>query len=312
MAYQNTSELALAFLLAVIPSARDWSGRLLQSGISGAAPLYLAMVVAGALTLTGLAATWKRSRPTIHLYAVAYIGLVLIWPHRPERFLVPILPLLLTWLMAGVYVVIVFGVGSVLRLVGGKPACSGASEHSGWFTLGTNGVSGSATAGRLVILLALALGYASARPIVQQPGRQRQEDWLRQREALVNLLEASTPPNAVICSPFTGYFYLRTGRKFVPFVPYENPSTQLYPADRKFSGCGRLITRTEMAETLRGMEARLLDHLHMIGATFIIPAAKNALDGLAFEEFRRTHPRAFRLVRAVEPFSLYRVLPRRR
>ena len=115
----------------------------------------------------------------------------------------------------------------------------------------------------------------------------------------------------MICSPYTGYLYLQAGRKFVPFVLSEDPISYRYPDDRKFSACGRLLAASEVDHNLHLVSMRLMDHLRATGATYLVRSQKRTLDGMAFEEFRRSHPHYFRRIGGNEQFTLYRVVPPR-
>ena len=303
--YHNISESALAFMLVLTPPPYDWSTRLLQSGFGSALPLYLGMIVTCGLVLVGLVVTWRRARPTIQLYLLAYLGLVLIWPFQPQRFLIPILPLLITLLLAGLYHTVVFIAGSLQRLLEEQPVSSETAVSA-------KSRPGAGMAIWLVVLLALVLGYQSVQAVLRQPGRLGLKQWLDKREELVDLVQARTPPEAVICSPYTGYLHLQAGRKFVPFVPSEDPISYRYPDDRKFSACGRLLADSEVDHNLHLVNTRLMNHLRTTGATYWVQSRKRSLDGIAFEEFRRTHPRYFRRIGDNEQFTLYRVVPPRR
>jgi hypothetical protein len=58
------------------------------------------VVVLGSLFLAGWFSAWKRWQAAA-VYVVAYCGLLAIWPYLLERFLVPIVPLAMTFLAVG-------------------------------------------------------------------------------------------------------------------------------------------------------------------------------------------------------------------
>jgi len=296
VAYHNLSEVIMEYFLLLGALPGDWAKAMLEKGIVRALPLYLGALLALALTLLGLRMVTQARRLTIPLYLLCYFGVVLVWPFAPWRFLLPVFALLITLLLAGCY-------GVVLWLVRLK---AGAATQPGdaWGGVWSENMRGADWAFRATFLLAAAIAYPSWRLIVQ-PDRATLDQTTRERDALAEYLRTNTPADAVVCTTKAAYLHLRTGRKFVPFLPYENPVAHRYSAERRFAECGRVIPRAELAADLRFMQARLIDYLTTTGASYIVPLPPSTKFGHAFAAFRQLEPGRFRRVGVSGPYSIY-------
>jgi hypothetical protein len=306
--YHNTAALGLAVLEMLVPAAAGSTTQMLEQGVGGGLPVYLGMLLSCALVLGGLVATWTRAKLRLHLYLLCYVALILIWPHDPDRFLFPILPLLTTLALAGVYGLVMF----VLGWIGGRSQRRSASARAPDRKVVANfwqaGRPGALAAFRAVIVCTLMVGYLNVTLIAREPRRPELEAQEQQREAVVEALCASTPPDAVISVHNPACMYLRTGRKCVPVLPAEDPIVMHYSAERGFLSCGRLFTERQAAENRRRIDRVLLDFLRRTGAGYAVALEKTNNLGAAFAKLARTQPQRVRVVKTVGPNTLYRLI----
>jgi hypothetical protein len=307
VAGQNVTELALAaFLLLIPPPHNSWTD-LLQRGFVGAIPLYVVMLTVMALIVGGAVAVFRRSRAAVHLYLALYLALVLIWPFHPKRFLVPLLPLSNTCILVALYLLVVQAAGLVAGRTEGASRPNQVSGQPQTLSRWRAERPGARLALGLVLVLAGGVAYHAVRMLTLNSGGQLQKAE-RQREAFVELLRERTPPDAVICSDAAGYLHLRTGRKVIPFLPWEDPIALAYPPDRSFLACGQLPSRGEAVAHVQRVNQYLAGYLRSTGATFVVPPREDNFYGAAFAELRRRRPQSFPLVQTIEPYSLYRVI----
>lgn len=158
----------------------------------------------------------------------AYVLLVAVWPWPPDRFMVPILPILVGYML--------LGIGSLLR-----------DRGRSWRMVGV-GVVGVLVAANLVCLgrfraLSHRTGFPQNR-LASDPVRwdayQRVFDWLR----------VHADSEAVIATEMDPMFYLYTSRRgFRPFV--SRPGAMFYGTDEPLIG-----TVDELMRAIEAHEAR--------------------------------------------------------
>lgn len=307
VAYHNVSAAVLALAKGFFPAVIVWSQQLIPLGFPGSLPLYLLLVGVLVVFGVGSAALWRRLAAAAHFYLAFYLGLLLVWPFDPTRFLATILPLLFAMFLGGAYLLLRVAIGWVYAGLTEPATARKDSAPSVLAARWADSRPGASGARTVAVLLALLSAWQSTRLLVWQPRRPGLEESLREREALVELLQTVTPPEAVICHDQTGYLHLRTGRKYVPFLPPDDPVRQTYPPDRRFLHAGNLVTTGEIAATVEWFEARLLEYLRTTGTTYLVARREATTYAIAFEEFQRRHPEHFVPVRSVGAITLYRV-----
>jgi hypothetical protein len=307
----NAAVVAADNLILMLPAFAIDIHRMLQRQGPDMPLLHAAFAIGLLISVTGLIATWRRRRLLLHLYIFFSLALILVWPFLPARFLLAFLPLLATNFLTGVFVILrwpsVFFAGMVHPERTAAPELApGGVDNSGSVAAWSSEGPGYGVARGLTVLLSLALIWPCMRVIINQPGRAALERIVHDREEMIDQVRTVTPPDAVICSEMSGYLYLRTGRKFVPFLPWTDPLPYLYPDDRPLGGYGRVITPGELKNTIEHMEADLLPMLRATRASYVIPLNETkTTGGIAFAEFRRKHPGTFRLVTTLGKDSLY-------
>jgi hypothetical protein len=306
VAMYNASAMAAEVTSLLFPARIDLITAMLQGRAPGLPLLYCLFLLVTGLMVAGAVAVWNRAALPIHVYLLVYLGLVLVWPFPPLRFLLPISPLLVTCFLAGVYAVI----GGLTRLaawLSATPPDSALPAESASFYKRRAPATGSRLQLVAVLLLAAFLFYPSVRLITVQPDREQTQATADTREALLKLLETRTPADAVICCELPALVYLRTGRRAVPFLPWNDPLPFIYPADRELGGCGRTETRDAVQRSMNRVKTELLDYLRATGATHVVPPAGSTGEGVGFAELRFGCFGCFRLIGAVDELSVYRV-----
>jgi len=305
VAYHNISELALSWLEAFGNLDPDSiSNACLKGGLGPALPIYVGMLVVGVLTVGGLWLTWDRRQPVIHLYLLFSFGLMLLWPFSPSRFLVPLLPLLTTLQLGSLYQVVTAFAGWLH--VPEEPGPQQPLVTDRWSGQVPGAGAGFRVVMAVVMVLTLLRVIPALRPNPEAVVQLKEDN--RQREALVELLRAKTPPEAIISSPYAPYMHLRTGRTFVPPSPADDPVSLRYAPDRKFSQCGRVTTPGMLAADLRYHQTRWVDFLRRTGVTHLVTLEKrNNSYWAVLAEQLRTFPNRFQFVDAADSFLLYRV-----
>ena len=302
-AYHNTSDMALSLSIVLNPFlSLKWIDEQLQAGLPAAAVLYAILLITAAVVIVGAIATWKVGQPTLHIYMACYVGLLWVWPGSPWRFLLVILPMLTVLLLVGVHIT----VRRLARLVRLRTGGSGATAlTSAAPSFGRGPIAPSRLGTGVLIVLGVACALRSMQGNLSPGVRQFGHQYDRIFEALAELFAKHTAPDAVICANNGGYLHLRTGRKFVPYLVYEDPMPYRYPPDRRFLMCGRDYTEGQYNAYMEMIFDHLLDYLHTTGASYL---AVDASGKRAFEEFHQTVPERFAEFAVVPPYTVYRVL----
>lgn len=262
-------------------------------------PIYAGMLIVLLFAAVGVVATFRVSRPGGHIYLLAYLALVLIWPFSPSRFLIPILALLVALVLAGLYALVVVALGGLKRPR--SPA-----------TIWSRALPGADVATAAVILGALYLSYRPAFGLLVPDAQHYQilGAVAQAREDMADLIRSKTPPDAVVSSNFNGYMYLRTGRKCVMGGPSLPPLPYAYPPERRLSQLTRLPAPSEanpFAESY--LRAHLARYYDAFGVTHIVPMPERGPYGAVFSELRQATDRRLRLVTSRDSYSLYEWLP---
>src|SRR5205814_8066341 len=90
----------LGMMIVRLPTS--WVEASLAHGLIVEIPLFVYIALVVLCAIRGFRSTWTRAGAASALYVALYCCALLIWPFPTERFLVPILPLLLAALLRGV------------------------------------------------------------------------------------------------------------------------------------------------------------------------------------------------------------------
>jgi hypothetical protein len=257
------------FHLIVLPSDA-WLGEQLLGGWL----LYAGVAIVAGLFLFGLWTAPRGGRSLTHTYLLSSFALIWLWPFDAERLLIPLLPLLLAGVLAGLW-----RTCQLLR----RP----------W-------------AARLIVLLGVGalLGHYGLMTwgFLSSPVHDFRSN---ERQLMSELIQRHTPERAVIASVNGAYYHLATGRRFVSFVPTLNQIAAHYPTQRKLWEFGLTLTNEQKRSYQAMLAERLLDYYRAAGVTHVLVMSETGGEGLAFRRFRESVPQHFELVREVWTYRLY-------
>ena len=239
-------------------------------GFPGAFPVYLGILLVAVLVLVGLLPIAPKRLNVIHLYLAFYLGLIWIWPFQPNRFLIPLLPVVLPGFLLGVVRALSIANRAFARWMGPSrrsPSHSGSTQP--------NRRSADAIAHNLQTAVILAAGvmlfyytftdYSMSSSTLDQAEYQHRE---ARFDAMARLVEGS----AILVERNPAYFHLRTSRKVVPpFTPHD-PIATLYPPHRIFRHCGIQIESAAPVRPLSTSE-ELLEYYAGSGLTHVLVSA---------------------------------------
>ncbi len=235
-------------------------------------PLVLALLV-------GFARSLRQGVRTLHVYAIAYAGMVLVWPFEPYRFLLPWTPFLLAFLGWGL---LLPGRGRLLAV---------------------------AAAATLAVLFAVEDGRLLASSDERYYLRERLPGVdLVEVEALERWIGANTPESAVIASAWPARFYLTTGRRGVVTWPDRDPYTRYYGRDRSTWTFTAVPARSETIAMARDMRAHWRDAWQGAGVSHYVES-RDMRDALVFAASVRGPSKAFEEMYETpgEGFRVYRI-----
>jgi hypothetical protein len=307
VAYHNTSDLLAALLVQTTQPSGPWFMRSLQAGLPGALPLYVAAVGITVLLLAGFLITLRRTPGAVHLYLAAYLVCLLVWPFGPQRFLVPLLPLLFALLLIAIHGVL--RPLAAIALPSDTTVVRPAPRRAGFEAAGRWGCSSLAGAGVCVLagLLVLHMGrlaFDTRRWTTQA------REFSESRE-LARLIREQTPPNAVIATGQIGLMHLLTDRKCVPIERLDDPIARNYPADRQFLLAGYAFTSEAHRLERAWIEQTLLDYYDRVGVTHVVQW--NTREGGAgiLKDFIAVHHARFVPIIRLERVTVFAYRPER-
>lgn len=296
--FLNTSRLIVG-MFAMVSSAGRW-----LPSMASTPGVLTVLAWTGALATLGLAglgaaATYRRSALHVHLFLGLYFALVLVWPFDPARFLIPVLPLIVGAVLAGLHR-FVARLGAIassrLKLTPAGPAASGASSSAP-----SVGFSGAATLLAASVLVLINVGGASR--ILNDPYVQREA---AQQAALAAELR-SLPPGSVIASTASHVLALRTEHKAVPLIPAVRSTHLLYAPDARFSNIDGAISPAGIAAHECMIEQELTRYYEATGVTHVV--CSDVGGGVAHHAYVRRHPERFQRLRTVGGRELFAFIP---
>ncbi|MFI5234304.1 MAG: glycosyltransferase family 39 protein [Gemmatimonadales bacterium] len=139
----------------------------------------------------------RRTVPVTLLFLIAYLGVVLLWPYSPDRFLWGIWPLLI----------------ALIALI----------AVDAWRAVPETGVTRRL---RVVVLVAvglLALGYArtTGRGLLRRGWEASQLGPARQMAPVASWIRRQTGPGDIVAAPYEPLVFLTTGRPTVPVAGWK-------------------------------------------------------------------------------------------
>jgi hypothetical protein len=247
----------------------------------GAIGLHVVAWIAVAAVTLGFARSLRGGVRTLHVYALAYAGAVLVWPFEPYRFLVPWTPFLLVFLFWGLWFP---GYGRRVPLAVGVAVA--------W-------------------LFALEAGRILSSTEDRFHLRERTEALdLTEFTAVEAWIRENTAGDDVIASAWPARVFLTTGRRGVVTWPDRDPYARYYGRDRSFASFTAVPARSETEAMVKDIHAHWRDAFREAGVTVYVEA-RDERDARAFATAVRDQSAAFEpaFVTPGESFRIYRVLP---
>lgn len=222
-----------------------------------------------------------RTRLSVaHIFIALYAGLSLVWPFGPNRFVLPIFPLLIAYLLCGA--------GVILQLLTTRLSCAVRQR----FIL------------CLLSLFAIAIVWLNLQAwptlfsvkdnVCRMGGMQMS---LTAQQQTAEWLKAHTPPNSIIASRRSSLTYLATGRKTTILTPYNNPVAYHYSRNRRFDAFYLPPAPDEWDAVKRDAD-QLLRLYGELGVTHLIRTGEDELERLFFvatEACLQANPKRFRI-----------------
>lgn len=305
VAYHNTSDLLAALFVQLTQPPGPWFVWSLQAGFPAALPLYAGAVGIAALVLTGFVVTLRRTPGAVHLYLVAYVACLLLWPFGPQRFVAPLLPVLFALLLVALHAVLRplarLLVPSDTRVVRAAPRRAGFESAGVW------GASSLAGAGVCVLAGLLALHLGRLAYDTRRWGPQARD--FAESAELARLIREQTPPDAVIATGQIGLMHLLTDRRCVSMERLDDPIARSYPPDRRFLLAGLGTTPQTLRLEKERIERTLLAYYDGLGVTHVVQW--NTREGTAgvLGDFFSLHHSRFVPIARTERVTVYAYRP---
>jgi hypothetical protein len=175
---------------------------LFQVGSVGRSVLPALMLLAGGCMVIGCVRGFRRQEPFRELYVVLFLGILLLWPARGLRYLLPLFPFLQLYAVRGV-VTVAQALGRVARLR--RPEWVGAASLT------------------VVLLAGLASGWhvhrAEAREVAKPMGRRAAADWgwIQGTWEGIHWIDTTARYGALTMLRKPYLLYVQTGRKGIAY-----------------------------------------------------------------------------------------------
>ncbi|MEW6660477.1 MAG: hypothetical protein AB1424_17665 [Thermodesulfobacteriota bacterium] len=201
-------------------------------------PLSVCYFLLGIITWIGITKNAIKQQ-ILPLYLISYFGIIMFWPWPPFRFLVPLLPFLLAYLIGGILIIT-----QRLTVI---PGCRTAFIVAMGILLAAN-LSSVFIQGQINQKTRYPLLVRTNPPV----------HW-SSHESMFNWLKLHTSPDDVIASGLDTMVYLYTGRRaFRPFV--SRPAAMFYGDPSQSLG-----TPADLLQVMRAYRAHYLVHTPMPG-----------------------------------------------
>ncbi len=203
------------------------------------------------LVLWGLWLVLKPPFGFLHVFALLYLGLIVLWPWHPARYAIPLVPLMPIALVLGTRAA-VRKLGSAVRRPTERRALQGLVSLP------------------LVVVAVIACGWLAAwmreDPDTTRVAFSARLDYTWEGfEEMFAWVRENTEPDAVLATPYDPMYYLFTGRRGVRpwihrpetyFYPPWNPEPVLGPPDLVRGALDELGTRYLIVDPLDGYVER--------------------------------------------------------
>ncbi len=224
--------------------------------------------VCSATLLLCIVGFWQSMRSgwrTLHLYALLYGGLMIVWPFAPHRFMIPWTPFLLYFLIAGIWRSVRWG-GEFAGSIAGSDVSTEPWRARGWQV----GVS-------LVLVLLIAVSFVSEdmRILASRPDRYFIRELpegidLREVDEVYAWVRARVPDHEVIAAAWSAGLFLNTERRGYFLWPDSNPYARYYGPDREAWRFYGVRSRSELMSIHEEMAADLVTTYNEAGIHYYL------------------------------------------
>jgi len=275
---------------------RPWTAMALSAVSWRLVALHAICWTTSLLVLAGFLACGRRGWKTLHLYAVAYLAMMLLWPFDPSRFLDCWVPFILYFLLAGA---VGLSQWTFRRLA--------SATRGRWFVL--------LPAGAIIVVLAGLFLYEDRDILLSSRSDysfMRQGIDLTESDRLYRWITANTAPGDVLASNHTAELYLATGRGGHDFGAWSDPVAAYYGRDRQW---WRFFAASGSSEFQWFYDWACFDlerTYRQAGVTHYIDDTGHPM-AVVMREFLAIHPQLFQPVFATGPthptYRVYRFTP---
>ncbi len=241
----------------------------------------------------GLVSSLRPRVRLLHVYAAAYVALMLAWPFEPYRFLIPWTPFVLFFLLTGL------------------------DTARRWIVRGLSpGLAGrlaTVPLGLAVVAAVLAFFLWDNARIVTSTEREYHLrelpiEWTEVR-AVEQWVDKNTRPDDVLAAAYAAGLYLATGRQGYYFWPDTDPYRLFYGADRSWTNLYVLPGRSEGRHLTEELRRRLDEVYAAARIRFYIEHRYIDVGEGAMAAYVRSRPEVFQPVFTTHPgnFTVLRV-----
>ncbi len=276
---------------------RSWTGEAISAVSWRLVALHAICWSAAILVTVGFLARGRRGWKTLHLYAVAYLAMMLLWPFDPSRFLDCWIPFIFYFLLAG-------AVGLSRWTL--RRRIASASRGRGLVLL---------PAGAIVVVVAVLFITEDHDILLSSRSDysfMREGIDLTASDRLYRWITANTAAGDVLASNHTAELYLATGRVGHDFGAWSDPVAAYYGRDRQW---WRFFTVHSSGEFQWLYDWACLDlerTYRQAGVTHYIDDTDHPM-AVVMRRFIYTHPQLFQPVFATGPihptYRVYRFTP---
>ncbi len=316
VAWLNTSTLGWSLLQSTVLPPYDLLGRAARADSTQgdwpfAAFVAIGITVVVMLIVCGLLVTARRGGWVIHLYLAFYCATMLTWPFRLDRLTVPLFPFIQTLAIVGLWTLARVLSKVLNRAIWRDPENEEDGVHgAAGAHLPSDPPRAAAPSRDFAERLAFAGGAILCVHFLvfnqQVATSPKNAKLYAEREGAVAMIRQRTEADAVIAGGYRGYFFLSTGRKMVPVLPYDDPLEQYYPADRAYWAGGRRPSTGEIDSIERTLERRAVDSYRATGARYILLADYGGRETGAFARYFSGHRELFEVEADAGPYRIWR------
>ena len=212
----NAAKTVFAACFVELALPLPWTAQALSAVSWPLVLLHLACYATAALVIVGLIASLRRGWKALHLYAAAYLVMMLVWPFDPSRFLNCWIPFILFFLASAAVKLSQWGLARLAPSVRGRGLA----------------LLPAAAVGCVIAALFIHEDRAILTGSREKYSFMRQEVDLTEADRLKEWIVANTDSLDVLASNRTAELFLATGRRGHDFAAWSDPVAAYYGPDR--------------------------------------------------------------------------------